>query len=190
MAPSLVNVLRSLAWLRKNAALREDVPTYDWAMVQSVSGKPTVILEMDEKAEVRPVHTNAVGYLEVGWRVRVEQRRGRLTIVAAPQQAARVTALESAVTALQKSADGVATVSVSASAGGTLAVTFPAGRFLPADNLVAQVSKAGSGLAKFIPYATGLSATGMTVGIYSGDGTNATGTASVPIYWSVKVRRD
>ena len=188
MASGLVNALRSLAWLRKNAALREDVPTYDWAMVQSVSGKPTVILEMDEKAEVRPVHTNAVGYLEVGWRVRVEQRRGRLTIVAAPQQAARVTALESAVTALQKSADGVATVSVSASAGGTLAVTFPAGRFLPTDSLVAQVSKASDSAAKFVPYVKGLSSTGMTVGVYSGDGSTAT--SSIALYWSVKVRRD
>ena len=177
MAPSLVNVLRSLAWLRKNAALREDVPTYDWAMVQSVSGKPTVVLEMDEKAEVRPVHTNAVGYLEVGWRVRVEQRRGRLTIVAAPQQAA-----------LQKSADGVATVSVSAAAGATVAVALPAGRFLPTDNLVAQVSRVTGGLAKCVPYVVGVTNTTLTLGVYSGDGSTTTGTA--PLYWSVKVRRD
>ena len=185
MAPRLVNVLRSLAWLRKNAALREDVPTYDWAMVQSVSGKPTVILEMDEKAEVRPVHTNAVGYLEVGWRVRVEQRRGRLTIVAAPQQA---TALESTVAALRKSADGVATVSVSAAAGATVAVALPAGRFLPTDNLVAQVSRVTGGLAKCIPYVVGVTNTTLTLGVYSGDGSTTTGTA--PLYWSVKVRRD
>ena len=188
MASSLVNVLRSLAWLRKNAALREDVPTYDWAVVQSVSGKPTVILEMDEKAEVRPVHTNAVGYLEVGWRVRVEQRRGRLTIVAAPQQAAKIAALEATVAALQRSADGVATVSVSAAAGATVAVTLPAGRFLPTDNLVAQVSRVTGGLAKCIPYVVGVTNTTLTLGVYSGDGSTTTGTA--PLYWSVKVRRD
>ena len=87
--------------------------------------------------------------------------------------------------ALERKASGTVTVSVNASAGGTAAVTFPAGRFTAAGTLNVQLTKAGSGLAKYIPYATAISATGMTVGVYSGDGT--TTTASVVIHWRVEV---
>ena len=87
--------------------------------------------------------------------------------------------------ALERKASGTVTVSVNASAGGTAAVTFPAGRFTAAGTLNVQLTKAGSGLAKHIPYATAISATGMTVGVYSGDGT--TTTASVVIHWRVEV---
>ena len=86
---------------------------------------------------------------------------------------------------LERKASGTVTVSVNASAGGTAAVTFPPGRFTAADTLDVQLTKAGSGLAKYIPYATAISATGMTVGVYSGDGT--TTTASVVIHWRVEV---
>ena len=88
---------------------------------------------------------------------------------------------------LERKASGQVTVSVNASAGGTAAVTFPAGRFTAADVLDIGLTKVSSGLAKYIPYAAGISATGMTVGIYSGDG--STGTGSVPINWTASVRR-
>ena len=86
---------------------------------------------------------------------------------------------------LERKASGTVTVSVNASAGGTAAVTFPAGRFTAADVLNVQLTKANGGLAKCIPYASRISATGMTVGIYSGDGSTAT--ASVVIHWRVEV---
>lgn len=86
---------------------------------------------------------------------------------------------------LERKASGTVTVSVNASAGGTAAVTFPAGRFTAADALNVQLTKANSRLAKYTVYATGISATGMTVGVYSGDGT--TTTASVVIHWRVEV---
>ncbi len=88
---------------------------------------------------------------------------------------------------LERRASGTVTVSVNASAGRTAAVTFPAGRFTAADTLDIGLTKVSSGLAKFIPYASGISATGMTVGIYSGDGSTSTG--SVPISWTASVRR-
>ena len=86
---------------------------------------------------------------------------------------------------LERKASGTVTVSVNASAGRTAAVTFPAGRFTAADVLNVQLTKVGGGLAKYVPYATVISATGMTVGVYSGDGT--TTTASVIIHWRVEV---
>ena len=89
--------------------------------------------------------------------------------------------------ALERKASGTVTVSVNASAGGTAAVAFPAGRFTATDTLDIGLTKVSSGLAKLIPYASGISATGMTVGIYSGDG--SAGTGSVPINWTASVRR-
>ena len=86
---------------------------------------------------------------------------------------------------LERKASGTVTVSVKASAGGTAAVTFPAGRFTAADTLDIGLAKVSSGLARYLPYASGISATGMTVGIYSGDGSTAT--ASVVIHWRVEV---
>ena len=86
---------------------------------------------------------------------------------------------------LERKASGTVTVRVNASAGGTAAVAFPAGRFMAADVLNVQLTKVGSGLPKYIPYATAISATGMTVGVHSGDGT--TTTASVVIHWRVEV---
>ena len=82
---------------------------------------------------------------------------------------------------LERKASGTVTVSVNASAGGAASVAFPTGRFTAADVLNVQLTKVGSGLAKYVPYATALSATGMTVGLHSGDG--STTTASVVIQW-------
>lgn len=88
---------------------------------------------------------------------------------------------------LECKASGTVTVSVNASAGGTAAVTFPTGRFMAADMLDISLTKVSGGLAKYVPYATVISATGMTVGLYSGDGSATTG--SVPINWTASVRR-
>ena len=88
---------------------------------------------------------------------------------------------------LERKASGTVTVSVKASAGGTAAVAFPAGRFTATDTLDIGLTKVSSTLAKYVPYARNISATGMTVGIYSGDG--SAGTGSVPINWTVSVRR-
>lgn len=102
---------------------------------------------------------------------------------ASPSHLAAIAALQTRVSTLERRASGAVTVSVNASAGGTAAVAFPTGRFTSADVLNVQLTKVGSRLAKYIPYATAISATGMTIGVYSGDGTTAT--ASVVIQWSV-----
>ena len=96
-----------------------------------------------------------------------------------------VSGLVARLAALERKASGAVTVGVSGAAGGTVAVTFPPGRFTAADVLNVQLTKVRSGLAKYVPYATAISATGMTVGVYSGDGT--TTTASVVIHWRVEV---
>ena len=98
-----------------------------------------------------------------------------------------VSGLVARLNKLERKASGTVTVSANASAGGTAAVTFPAGRFTAADMLDISLTKLSGGLAKYIPYATVISATGMTVGIYSGDGSAATG--SVAINWTASVRR-
>ena len=87
---------------------------------------------------------------------------------------------------LERKASGTVTVSVNASAGGTAVVTFPPGRFTAADTLNVQLTKATNSFAKSIPYFRGLTSTGMTVGIYSGDGTTAT-SSTVAIHWRVEV---
>ena len=96
-----------------------------------------------------------------------------------------VSGLTARISALERKASGTVTVSVKASAGGTATVMFPPGRFTAADVLNVQLTKANGGLAKYIPYASGISATGMTVGLYSGDG--STTSASVVIHWRVEI---
>ena len=86
---------------------------------------------------------------------------------------------------LERKASGTVTVSVNASAGGSAAVSFPTGRFTSADTLNISLTKLSGGLAKYVPYATVISATGMTVGLYSGDGSATTG--SVAINWTASV---
>ena len=87
---------------------------------------------------------------------------------------------------LERKASGRVTVSVNASAGGTATVAFPAGRFTAADTLNIQLTKASGSFAKSIPYFQNLTASGMTVGIYSGDGTTVT-SSTVAIHWRVEV---
>ena len=111
----------------------------------------------------------------------------RVWLGAYDQNDVDVSGLVARLDQLERKASGSVTVSVNASAGGTATVTFPAGRFTAADVLDIGLTKVSGGLAKYIPYASGISATGMTVGLYSGDGTTVTG--SVPINWTVSVRR-
>ena len=79
--------------------------------------------------------------------------------------------------ATPKIVTGKANVAVNASASGTVAITFPAGHFSTAPNV--QVTKATANLPKFSPCTTSVTTTGATIGVYSGDGTSATGSVSV-----------
>lgn len=76
-------------------------------------------------------------------------------------------------------ARGTVSITTSASAGGTAAITFPAGTFL-APPLV-MLTKQSAGGAKYIPYATSVTANGATVGVYTGDGT--AGSQTVVVGW-------
>ena len=105
---------------------------------------------------------------------------------ASPSHLAAIAALQTQISALERKASGRVTVSVNASVGGAATVAFPAGRFTAADTLTAQVSKATDSFPKSIPYFRNLTASGMTVGIYSGDGTTVT-SSTVAIHWRVEV---
>lgn len=71
-------------------------------------------------------------------------------------------------------ASGVVTLSLSSAApSGTVDITFPPGRFSTAPLIF--VTKQSGALAKYIPYVASKSASGATLGIYSGDGTSSTG---------------
>ena len=110
----------------------------------------------------------------------------RVWLGAYDQNDVDVSGLVARLDQLERKASGTVTVSVNASAGGTAAVTFPAGRFTAADSLTAQVAKATDSFAKSIPYFRNLTSAGMTVGIYSGDGTTVT-SSTVTIHWRVEV---
>ena len=90
-------------------------------------------------------------------------------------------------TTLERSASGFTAFTLSAVNSATIGVSFPAGRFLPSDQLTVHVSKWGGQLAKFVPYCNSISATGMTIGLYSGDG--SAGTGNVNVFWTVELRR-
>ena len=105
---------------------------------------------------------------------------------ASPSHLAAIAALQTRISTLERKASGTVTVSVNASAGGAAAVSFPTGRFTSADTLDISLTKLSGGLAKYVPYATVISATGMTVGLYSGDGSATTG--SVAINWTASAR--
>lgn len=63
--------------------------------------------------------------------------------------------------------NALATVSVDGSAGGTRAVTFPAGMFTVPP--IITLTKASATGAKLIPYYTNVTTSGCTVGLYAGD---------------------
>ena len=67
-------------------------------------------------------------------------------------------AADTAIAAAARMSAGSAAISITSAAGGTVSVTFPAGRFTAAP--IVQVSRATSGLAKYIPYVASVTATG------------------------------
>lgn len=64
--------------------------------------------------------------------------------------------------------------------GMSTTITFPAGRFATPPRVF--VTRQG-GQAKAIPYAVAATTSGATIGIYTGDGTNLTPGALVPVNW-------
>jgi hypothetical protein len=68
-------------------------------------------------------------------------------------------------------------ITVTAQSGNTANVTFPVGMFTAIPVVLA--TKQDGGLAKYIAYATNITASGCTIGIFSGDGTSASGTSVV-----------
>ena len=99
-------------------------------------------------------------------------------VAAAINAAARAeTAAGTAVAAAARMSAGSADISITSAAGGTVSVTFPAGRFTAAP--IVQVSRASAGLAKYIPYVASVTASGCVLGLYSGDGTTGAGSSSL-----------
>ena len=88
------------------------------------------------------------------------------------------TAAANAVAAAARLATGTIAITVTG-AGGTVDVTFPAGRFTAPP--VVLVSRSTSGLAKYVPYVASVTSSGCVLGLYAGDGT--TGSASSTLSW-------
>ena len=86
------------------------------------------------------------------------------------------TAAATAVAAAARIATGTIAITVTGVAG-TVPVTFPEGRFTAPPVVV--VSRVSGGLAKYVPYVAGSTATGCTLGLYAGDGTTAGGNCSL-----------
>ena len=86
-------------------------------------------------------------------------------------------AADTAIAAAARMSAGSAAISITSAAGGTVSVTFPAGRFTAAP--IVQVSRASAGLAKYIPYVASVTASGCVLGLYSGDGTTGGGSSSL-----------
>ena len=70
-------------------------------------------------------------------------------------------------------------IPVTGSAGATATVTYPTGAF--SSNPIVQVSRASSGLAKYVPYSNSPTASSVVVGVFAGDGTSGTGTALLSV---------
>ena len=99
-------------------------------------------------------------------------------VAAAINAAARAEAAAgTAVAAAARMSAGSAAISITSATAGTVSVTFPARRFTAAP--IVQVSRATSGLAKCIPYVASVTASGCVLGLYSGDGTTASGSSSL-----------
>ena len=88
------------------------------------------------------------------------------------------TAAATAVAAAARMATGTIAITVTG-AGGTVDVTFPAGRFTAPP--VVLVSRSTSGLAKYVPYVASVTPSDCVLGLYAGDGT--TGNASSTLSW-------
>ena len=178
-------LIDGLNLLSKAAALTKKPtrPSTWWAHVYSTSPL-SITLDDDPNRTPLEVAVNALGPLQVGWAVLVQIAGGRITIL---ESASLITAIQERLTTLERSASGFTAFTLSAVDSATIGVSFPAGRFLPSDQLIVHVSKGGGQLAKFVPYCNAISATGMTLGLYSGDG--SVGTGNVNVFWTVELRR-
>ena len=86
------------------------------------------------------------------------------------------TAAANAVAAAARLATGTIAITVSG-AGGTVPVTFPAGRFTAPP--VVLVSRSTNGLAKYVPYVASVTSSGCVLGLYAGDGTTGSGSSTL-----------
>ena len=86
------------------------------------------------------------------------------------------TAAATAVAATARLATGTIAITVAGNSG-TVAVTFPAGRFTAPP--VVLVSRSTAGLAKYVPYVESVTATGCVLGLYAGDGTAGSGSSKL-----------
>ena len=96
----------------------------------------------------------------------------------ATKATAAINAAATAVAAAARIASGTVAITISG-AGGTVSVTFPSGRFTAPP--VVLVSRSTGGLAKYVPYAASVTATGCVLGLYAGDGT--TGEGQTTLSW-------
>lgn len=76
---------------------------------------------------------------------------------------------------------GTISIPVNNTAGATTTVTFPSGMFSSAPTPF--VARASAGAAKYVPYTANITATGMTIGVYAGDG--STGSHTAVVAWEV-----
>ena len=119
-----------------------------WGVVTSTASPVQVVLENDTSATSRPVSGNAAGPVAVGDRVLLARQRRRLTIVANPSAAARRPRIATGRVAFTPTAANVPT---------SIAVTFPAGRFTAAPEVMVTPVTEAPGTA-----VTGVSATAVT----------------------------
>lgn len=146
------------------------IPSFRWGVVYAIPPTPTGLqVRIDADADPLAAEVSTlVGGLTVGTRVLVLIASKRATIIGRaggtpPPAVTRVS--------------GVVTVTISAPAGVSAPVVFPAGTFSSPPKVM--LTKQGGSLAKYIPYAAAVTASGFTVGLYSGDGSTGAGTVAV-----------
>lgn len=88
---------------------------------------------------------------------------------------AQAAGLQNAVKSLE--VFGLTNVTVTSGAGGTAAITFPPGQFSSAP--LVFIEKQAAAMAKVIPYAASVTKDGATLGVYTGDGSNTSGTVAL-----------
>lgn len=145
----------------------DQIPVIRWGTVVQAS---PVRVTLDGDFDPLPLSPqNAAGELREGARVLCVEQHRRVIVVKSSRERAPFAM-----------AAGEATITVSpASAQGTVTVVFPAGTFTVVPHIF--VMKRSGSMAKYIPYLSGLSATSVTIGIYSGDGSASSG--SVALSW-------
>ncbi|GAA2237777.1 hypothetical protein GCM10010401_07480 [Rarobacter faecitabidus] len=106
---------------------------------------------------------------------------GTLPIANGGTGATTAAGIRAAIGAAVQEADFSGTITLTSAAGGLSGVfTLPSG--MTQSNTLIHVSKQGGGLAKYIPYVNWVSSTTFQIGLYSGDGTSASGNVAVAAY--------